>query len=217
MFSKIRKSFVKSKEKEQEDHYADSPPDYYGGDFFDVHPTAPVEDEVSTILEENLSVEAELVIRTKAEILSMKEMLQILGSWIDKCSGPVRQRHLDTWMYLCLGLHLRKDPTVKTYNIYRAATDMVIRFRHAPRGKDQFNLIPCNQQFELKHKGQTCDIYFSSIMSPTKRKGCPAHIVYNQLLKNGKMPPKPIEVFDGYDVEVLVREDGTHEIFDRCT
>lgn len=211
MFSKIKKSLGISKQKMEADLYVDPPPDYYGGDFF-ATPSAPPGEEFDEFTEETLHVEAELIVKTKHPIESLKEMMDILGTWIDKCSGPVRQRHLDTWIYLCLGLHLRRDQTIKTYNVYRAALDLAVKFKHSPKGSGRFDYATCFQQFDIKHKGSDCDISFNSVLTPTKRKGCPAHVLYNQPLKNGEKPPNPEEVFPGYDVKVTVAANGVHEI-----
>nr|WCD55358.1 MAG: matrix protein [Le Dantec virus] len=211
MFSRFKRSLSK-KGKNDDNQLLYDPPAYDSDDFFaPIKPSAP-DLELEDFRKETLHVEAELIIKTHAGIKTMEELLKILGIWIDQCSGPIRQRHLDLWVYLCLGLHVRRDVGIKSYNVYRAALDSSVVFLHAPKTQGKFQFVPCHQFFTQKYRGKDCDIDFTCKFKETKRTGTPAHTIYNQVLKSGFPPPKPIEVFAGYDVTVSVNKNGEHEI-----
>ncbi|AJR28570.1 matrix [Keuraliba virus] len=216
MFSRLRRGLARKTKDDDETLFSD-PPAYDQEDFFTpLKPSAPPPDE-ETLKLETLHVEAELVVKTQVGIRTMSELLQILGVWIDQCSGPVRQRHLDLWVYLCLGLHVRKDPGVKSHNVYRSALDAPVTFAHSTGVKEKFAFSNCTQNFFQKFKGKDCDIDFTCKLTETKRRGVPAHVIYNQVLKNGAPPPPPTEIFSQYEVDVKLGPNGEHEIFAHST
>ncbi|AJR28351.1 matrix [Kern Canyon virus] len=208
MLSKLKKSFSKKESEKTVMIPEGPPPDYYGG-FFYPEPSAPPDELVKT---ESLYVKAEIVVKSEVPIKEMKALQEILAVWVDKNVSPVQQKHLDTWFYLCLGLHVRRDQDCTYTNMYRAAVDMVVEVNHRPKTSSAIKYIPFEQTFDTIYGGRPCEVSFKNKMVSSKRKGTPAHLLYNQPLKNGQSLPKPVEIFNGYGVEVKLTDNKVHEI-----
>ncbi|AJR28609.1 matrix [Mount Elgon bat virus] len=164
------------------------------------------------VIRETLRVQAKLEIRAKKEIMNMGECLKILEVWIDEQNCPHWQIGLDTWIFICLGLHAKKDPNCKYTNLYVAQIDQVIEFLIKRPKVDCFQYKKHTQIYETTHRGGPCYICYESNIGKSKRTGVSAKILYDYPLRDGSKPPDieflPIRL----PVEFKTDNNGDHII-----
>ncbi|AJG39230.1 matrix protein [Yongjia Tick Virus 2] len=170
-------------------------------------PSAPVEGP----LKETLKTLATLEVRCHEGFESIEECLRVLEVWVDENRCPIWQVHLDTWNFLCLAVHLRKDPTCTYTNLYKAGFSEVVEYTHVSMVDGPVTYVEHVQRMEGLHKGQPCEIIYKSKMEPSKRRGVPAHLIYDNVIKSG-VPPGIDVVSLNYPIVIEFGERGEHGI-----
>ncbi|AJR28281.1 matrix [Barur virus] len=180
------------------------PPDYFGLD------TPSIVGPVDVYTKETLKVQVSLEVRCDEEFRSLNEVLHALEVWVDENTCPIWQVHLDTWCYLCLAVHMRKDPTCTYTNLYKASFMEVVEFKHHLMVDQPVTYIMHEQRMEARVRGAKCEIRYTSRIEPTKRKGVMAHVLYKHPLKDGSYPPSMEIVAANFPLEVMISEEGEH-------
>ncbi|AJG39199.1 matrix protein [Wuhan Louse Fly Virus 5] len=173
-------------------------------------PSAPEwEDEITEI---TLRVQAKIEIKSKAEIQSIEDCLKILEAWIDEHNCPHWQITIDSWLFICLGLHARRDVTCKYTNLYRAQIDQVVKFKVKNMPNQEIKFKKHIQAYETQLYGVQCFVMYESNLSKTKRTGVPASVLYNFPIKTGNSPPKFSDLNIKLPIDVDYDETGNHVI-----
>ncbi|QIQ19242.1 matrix [Taiyi bat virus] len=169
-------------------------------------------DNASGVITETLRVQAKIEIRAKREIQNLDECLRLLEVWIDEQNCPYWQIGLDTWIFLCLGIHAKRDQNCKYTNLYAAQIDQVLKFQIKRDISDPVKYKKHIQSFETTHRGGQCYVMYESNITSSKRTGVPAHILYNYPLRDGSTPPNISSLPIKLPVEFEIDEKGCHVI-----
>nr|WAK77071.1 MAG: hypothetical protein [Longquan Niviventer coninga ledantevirus 1] len=172
----------------------------------------PVEGSSRDWVTESLKIAVKLEVRTPVPFKTMDDCLKTLEVWVDDSHCPIWQSHLDTWCYLCLAVHLRRDPVCTYTNLYRAAIQDIVEFVHMPMSSAEVQYLKHEQILLSTFQGQQCEIRYWSELKPSTRKGVPAHAVYRTPLKNGELPPLLDKVAESYPLQVEYSVTGAHKI-----
>ncbi|AJR28544.1 matrix [Nkolbisson virus] len=182
------------------------PPDYFGLDR-----KQPVE-EKSIYCTETLRITTSLEIRCPEGFQSLNDCLHALEVWVDENTCPIWQIHLDTWLLLCLAVHMRKDVTCTYTNLYKASFSEVLTVKHHLMVDQPVNYIEHEQRMETKYRNSKCEIRFTSKIEGTKRRGIPLHALYKYPLKDGSDPPPMEHICKNFPLHVEISPEGDHQL-----